>query len=42
MAALSECLETLTPRSQQIIRLRYFENRSGSKIANYLGSKVQS
>lgn len=42
LAALSECLQTLTPRSRQIIKLRYFENRSGSEIANYLGSKVQS
>ena len=42
LAALSECLETLTPRSQQIIKLRYFENRSGREIASYLGSKVQS
>ncbi|WP_372719023.1 RNA polymerase sigma factor [Novipirellula sp.] len=37
LSALSECLETLTPRSQQVIKLRYFENRSGSEIASYLG-----
>lgn len=42
LEALSVCLKTLTPRSQDIVRLRYFENRSGSEVAKFLGVKVTS
>ncbi len=42
LEALSRCLKTLTPRSQEIVRLRYFENRSGSDIAKFMGNKVAS
>lgn len=40
--ALSRCLKKMTPRSQEIVRLRYFENRSGGDVAKFMGSKVTS
>jgi RNA polymerase sigma-70 factor, ECF subfamily len=42
LAALEKCVETLTPRSRQIVKLRYFENRSGQEIAEFMGRKVGS
>ncbi len=42
LKALRNCLKALTPRSQQIIQMRYFENRSGAEIAQYMGSKIES
>ncbi|TWU46202.1 RNA polymerase sigma factor SigM [Rubripirellula tenax] len=40
--SLQDCLATLTPRSQRIVRLRYFENRSGREVAELMGQKVES
>ncbi|WP_146399420.1 sigma-70 family RNA polymerase sigma factor [Planctomycetes bacterium CA13] len=40
--ALAQCMEMLTPRSQEIVKLRYFENRSGGEIASFIGGKVES
>jgi RNA polymerase sigma-70 factor (ECF subfamily) len=40
--SLSKCLEALAPRSQQIVKLRYFENRSGAEIAKFMGAKIAS
>jgi RNA polymerase sigma-70 factor (ECF subfamily) len=40
--ALQECLERLTSNNRQILRLRYFEGRSGADVAACLGRKVES
>ncbi|MCM2371770.1 RNA polymerase sigma factor [Aporhodopirellula aestuarii] len=40
--ALAKCLESLTPRSREIVKMRYFENRSGKEVAEIIGAKVGS
>lgn len=40
--ALQECLEELTPNNREILRLRYFEGRSGSDVARELGRKLET
>jgi RNA polymerase sigma-70 factor (ECF subfamily) len=40
--ALVKCLQKLTPRSREIIKLRYFEHRSGREIAEFIGGKTAS
>ena len=40
--ALQECLGRLTSNNQQILRLRYFEGRSGADVAACLGRKVET
>lgn len=40
--ALVRCLESLTPRSQTIVKMQYFENRSSQEIADFIGGKVES
>lgn len=42
MAVLSDCIEELTPRSREILRMRYHENRSGKDVAARLDRKVES
>ncbi|TWU58191.1 RNA polymerase sigma factor [Rubripirellula reticaptiva] len=42
MDSLRDCLATLTPRSQRIVKLRYFENRPGREVAELMGQKVES
>lgn len=39
---LSRCLQSLTPRSQTIVKMQYFENRSSQEIADFIGAKVES
>jgi len=40
--SLQDCLQTLTPYSREILRLRYFEGRSGSDVAQALGRKLET
>ncbi|TWU46794.1 RNA polymerase sigma factor [Rubripirellula reticaptiva] len=40
--ALSRCLDVLTPRSREMMSLRYFQDRSGVEIAGMTGTKVTS
>lgn len=40
--ALRQCLEKLTPNNQEILRLRYFEGRSGGDVARQLGRKLET
>lgn len=40
--ALMRCIESLTPRSQKIVKMQYFENRSSQEIADFIGGKVES
>ena len=40
--ALSSCLERLTPRSREIVRLRYFKALRGIDVAEQLKSKVDT
>lgn len=40
--ALSRCLDALTPRSREVMSLRYFQDRSGAEIAGMTGTKVTS
>ena len=42
LVALTKCLEQLTPRSQEIVRLRYFEGKAGKEIAEFMGRKIES
>jgi len=37
---LSQCLKELTPKNQEMIRLRYFEGRTGSEVARLMGRKL--
>ena len=39
--AAREALERLTPRCQEVLRLRYFEGRSMQEIADYFGVKTK-
>jgi RNA polymerase sigma-70 factor (ECF subfamily) len=39
---LARCLQALTPRSREILKMQYFENRSSSEIAEFIGVKVES
>lgn len=41
-AALERCLERLTPNNREIVRLRYFEGRSGGDVAALVGRKLQT
>lgn len=40
--ALERCLDRLTPNNRQIVRLRYFEGRTGSDVAAVLGRKLET
>ena len=40
--ALGSCLEQLTPRSREIVRLRYFKALRGIDVAEHLKSKVDT
>ncbi|MBB3209289.1 RNA polymerase sigma-70 factor (ECF subfamily) [Rhodopirellula rubra] len=40
--ALAKCLDSLSPRSREIVKMRYFENRSGREIADSIGAKIGS
>ena len=40
--ALRKCLDRLTPNSQEIVRLRYFEGRPGQHVADALGRKLET
>jgi RNA polymerase sigma-70 factor (ECF subfamily) len=41
-AALQHCMELLTPRSKQIVALRYQDKLSGDQVADRLNTKVHS
>ena len=38
--ALRDCLRKLTPRGQQVVRLRYVEGLSGQKLADAMGRSL--
>lgn len=38
--ALKDCVDLLTDNNREILRLRYFEGRSGSEVADLLGRKL--
>jgi RNA polymerase sigma-70 factor, ECF subfamily len=40
--ALRKCLERLTANNKEIVRLRYFEGRSGIEVAGALGRKLDT
>lgn len=40
--ALASCIQTLTPRSREILRMQYFENRSSREIAKFIEGKIES
>ncbi|MEM9368805.1 MAG: sigma-70 family RNA polymerase sigma factor [Planctomycetota bacterium] len=40
--ALARCIQSLTPRSRQILRMQYFENRSSREIADFMKGKIES
>lgn len=40
--ALACCLEQLTPYNRDLLRLRYFERRSGADVAALLGRKLET
>lgn len=40
--ALEHCLELLTPNNRELLRLRYFQGRSGSDVAQALGRKLET
>lgn len=40
--ALTHCLGQLTPNNREILRLRYFERRSGAEVATTLGRKLET
>jgi RNA polymerase sigma-70 factor (ECF subfamily) len=40
--ALAHCLEHLTPNNRELLRLRYFERRSGAEVAEVLGRKLET
>ncbi|MBM3969075.1 MAG: sigma-70 family RNA polymerase sigma factor [Planctomycetes bacterium] len=40
--ALEHCLESLTPNNRELLRLRYFEGRSGIAVAQALGRKLET
>jgi RNA polymerase sigma-70 factor, ECF subfamily len=40
--ALRECLETVPPRSRQMLELRYFDGRSCDQVAETLGIKLSA
>ena len=40
--ALAKCLDELTSNNREIVRLRYFEGRSGSEVANLLNRKLET
>jgi RNA polymerase sigma-70 factor, ECF subfamily len=41
-AYLERCIESLTENNRQILRLRYFEGRSGAEVAKLLGRKLET
>lgn len=42
LEALRLCLERLTPHNREIVRLRYFEGRGGSQVAEAMGRKLDT
>jgi len=40
--ALARCMAELTPNNREILKLRYFEGRSGREVAEALGRKVET
>jgi len=40
--ALARCMTELTPNNREILKLRYFEGRSGREVAEALGRKVET
>lgn len=40
--ALRECVEALTPRARQLLRMRYVEGLSGRDVARRTGRKLES
>ncbi len=41
-AYLERCMESLTDNNRQLLRLRYFEGRSGTEVAELLGRKLET
>src|SRR5688572_7087479 len=42
LEALRKCLDRLTPNNREIVRLRYFEGRAGSQVAEAMGRKIET
>jgi len=42
LSALEKCLGELTPRSREIVRMRYFEDKPAREIATLLRQKIES
>lgn len=40
--ALAHCLEQLTPNNRELLRLRYFERRSGVEVAAEMSRKLET
>lgn len=40
--ALSDCIEQVTPRNRELLRLRYFERRSCEEVASIQGRKIET
>jgi RNA polymerase sigma-70 factor, ECF subfamily len=41
-SALERCFERLTENNRQLVRMRYFEGRSGAEVAEILGRKLET
>ncbi len=42
LEALQACMNRLTPNNREIIRLRYFEGRTGAGVAGAMGRKLET
>lgn len=42
LEALQACLNRLTPNNKEIIRLRYFEGRTGAGVADAMGRRLET
>lgn len=40
--ALAHCLEEITPNNRELLRLRYFERRSGAEVAAAMSRKLET
>lgn len=40
--ALGHCLKLITPNNHEMLRLRYFERRSGAETADIMGRKLET
>ena len=40
--ALAHCMEKLTANNRELLRLRYFERRSGAEVASAMSRKLET